>query len=438
MRRSIALKADRSFSHDQFLKSILQSLKSILQFFRSISPRGSKTFRHFVAASPAQPGTTETSAPAPAAGAGESHREPVAAAASIDRSRTKKQPERIVIFRLGSLGDTVVSLPCLHKVAEVFPNAERIVLTNVPVSAKAAPLDMILANSALIDGVIDYPIGLRSAQRLWALRRRLRDVGATTMIYLAPVRGRLEVYRDIVFFWICGITRIIGAPTSKDLCEHRVDPVSGDLEPECSRLARTLAALGPIELADPANWDLRLTDRERAVGAKTVAAFEGRPYIAINMGGKAIENIWGDDNWRGLFRELSRTHGGYGLLIIGSADDAACVASVTESWPSAVVNACGQLAPRESAAALERADLFVGHNSGPMHLAAACGVTVVALFGNANPPRVWHPYGQRHRVIQRMQGIFAIKIADIAAAVREALPPSVDGELKLRLEDPGA
>jgi ADP-heptose:LPS heptosyltransferase len=73
-----------------------------------------------------------------------------------------------------------------------------------------------------------------------------------------------------------------------------------------------------------------------------------------------------------------------------------------------------------------------------MHLAAACGVTVVALFGNANPPRVWHPYGPRHRVIQRMQGIFAIKVVDIAAAVREASPSSVDAELKLRLEDPGA
>ena len=217
-------------------------------------------------------GENRTSACA-AANSGDSQREPVAAAASIDRSRTKKEPERIVIFRLGSLGDTIVSLPCLPvRWPEVFPNAERIVLTNVPVSAKAAPLDMILANSALIDGVIDYPIGLRSAQRLWALRRRLRDVRARTMIYLAPVRGRLEVYRDIVFFWLCGITQIIGAPTSKDLCEHRIDPVSGDLEPECSRLARTLAPLGRIELEDPANWDLRLTDRERAVGAKTVAA----------------------------------------------------------------------------------------------------------------------------------------------------------------------
>ena len=53
----------------------------------------------------------------------------------------------IVIYRLGSLGDTIVALPCFHAITRAHPGAERIVLTNFPVSAKAAPLEGILGGS---------------------------------------------------------------------------------------------------------------------------------------------------------------------------------------------------------------------------------------------------------------------------------------------------
>ncbi len=357
----------------------------------------------------------------------ESDREPAGgdrpgASSAAQPARSGKPIRRILIYRLGSLGDTVVALPCLHKVAEIFPDAERYVLTNVPVSSKAAPLATILANAGLIDGAIPYPVGLRSITKLLALAWRLRGLGASTLIYLSPPRGLISVYRDIAFFLLCGFTRIIGAPTTRDLRLCRVDPATGLTEQECVRLTRTIAELGPIDLDNSASWDLRLTDPERQVGAKTIAVFNGRPFIGINMGGKAAENHWGDDNWRNLLREIARDYGGYGLLVVGAADDAACVAYVTENWPSEVVNACGRLLPRESAAALEEANLFIGHDLGPLHLAAACGVTCVGIYGGLNEPRQWHPYGSQHRIIHRMEGVGSISFKEVATAVRASLP----------------
>jgi heptosyltransferase-3 len=348
----------------------------------------------------------------------------------LSSANSKKFAERIVVFRLGSLGDTIVALPCLHKVADAFPNAERFVLTNIPVSTKAAAIEAILANSKLIDGVIEYPVRLRSIKQLWTLRQRLKRLGASTLIYLAPVRGLAEIYRDIVFFRLCGFKRIIGAPYTLDLCRNRVDGVTGFEEQECIRLTRTLVDLGTIDLDNQANWDLRLTDQERENAGTLLAAFNERPFIAINMGGKFAQNHWGNENWRRLFIELASTHGAYGLLIVGAAEDAGCVAEVTQSWPSPIVNACGRLAPRESAAALEKAMLFIGHDSGPMHLAAACGVTCVALLSGLNQPRKWHPYGAGHRVIHRMEGMTAISVHEVTAAVREALTASVEAAIK--------
>jgi hypothetical protein len=55
--------------------------------------------------------------------------------------------ERVLLYRLGSLGDMVVALPALHLVARTFPDAERRLLTNDPVSAKAAPAEAVLGGA---------------------------------------------------------------------------------------------------------------------------------------------------------------------------------------------------------------------------------------------------------------------------------------------------
>ena len=57
------------------------------------------------------------------------------------------------------------------------------------------------------------------------------------------------------------------------------------------------------------------------------------------------------------------------------------------------------MTPRETAAAFGRAASFIGHDSGPMHLAAAVGLRCTAVFSARNIPRVWFPYGDHHRVI---------------------------------------
>ena len=83
----------------------------------------------------------------------------------------------ILIFRIGSIGDTVVALPCFHLIARAFPSVRRVVVTNTPVSVKAAPLESVLSNSGLIDGVIHFSPATRSLRDLLELRKRIRKSG---------------------------------------------------------------------------------------------------------------------------------------------------------------------------------------------------------------------------------------------------------------------
>jgi len=68
--------------------------------------------------------------------------------------------ERVLIYRLGSLGDTVAALPCFHLIERAFPDAERLVLTNVPVSTKAAPLCEMAVKPRQEPGADCPPVGI--------------------------------------------------------------------------------------------------------------------------------------------------------------------------------------------------------------------------------------------------------------------------------------
>ena len=326
----------------------------------------------------------------------------------------KAAARRVLIYRLGSLGDMVVALPALHLVERAFPNAERRLLTNVPVSSKAAPAEGVLGGSGLVQGFVRYPLGTRSVwhlARLWWTLVRWRP---QVVVYLAGARGVAVARRDARFFRLFGARRLVGVPLTEAMqqntygAERAAGYVAGlfevDLEPEAARLVRCLAELGEADVEEPASWDLRLSDVEREAAASAIGedAQRLRP-IAVSVGTKVQAKDWGRDNWRALLARVAEQSPGRALLLVGAGEEADASEFAAGGWRERgggpVVNLCGRLSPRESAAALARAEIFLGHDSGPMHLAAAVGTPCVAVFAARNLPRQWFPVGRQHRVV---------------------------------------
>jgi heptosyltransferase-3 len=327
----------------------------------------------------------------------------------------------VLIYRLGSLGDTVLCLPCFHRVAERFPDSRRIVITNKPVSTSAPGLSDVLAGSDLIHGTIEYRVGSRSPLELGRLWLQLRLLKAEALVYLTAARGTSIVLRDLRFFRSCGITKIIGAPVTDDLQANRLDPITGDEEQECTRLTRTIAELGPIDLDDRAYWDLRLTNMERRAANDVLEPFHGRQFVAVNMGGKSVDNDWGQDNWQTLIAALHRRFNNVRVVFVGAESDAGRAKIGAAQKPEQSLNLCGKLKPRETAAVLTRASLFIGHDSGPLHLAAACNVPCVGIYSNRHKPRKWHPYGMWHRIFHPSGPISSVPVDHVRDAVVSAL-----------------
>ena len=310
-----------------------------------------------------------------------------------------KGRQRILIYRLGSLGDTIVALPALRLIARAFPDAERWMLTNFSVNAKAAHVAQVLDGTGLVNGYLEYPIGTRDLFTLIKLRKKIRQLRPNVLIYMTESRSLLKILRDALFFRWCGLRRLIGVPYTADLrtCRRLEE---GMYEYEGARLARCLRELGGARLDDPAAFDLVLSEAERRA-AHTILApnTTARPLLAVSIGAKVDVKDWGDKNWSALLSQVSKSLSGWGLVMLGAEVERTRSDALAKCWQGDSLNLCGRLSVRESAAMLENCRLFIGHDSGPMHLAAAVGTPCVAVFSARNMPGVWFPYGNRHRVL---------------------------------------
>jgi heptosyltransferase-3 len=316
---------------------------------------------------------------------------------------------RVLIYRLGSLGDMVVALPALHLIARAFPDADRRLLTNRPVHSKAPAAQAVLANTGLVDGYFGYDVGTRNVWALLKLWWMLRRWQPEVVVYLAGARGVEAAQRDVKFLRYCGVKKFIGVPLREEMqknfygAETDAD-CKDDWEPEAERLARCIAELGDAHCERMANWDLHLTAAERKEADRQigVAGLQTR-LIALSVGTKVQAKDWGVENWRALVAKMVREFPGRSLMLIGAPEENVASEFAATAWREGqgglVINLCGRLTPRQSAAALERAEVFIGHDSGPMHLAAAVGTPCAVIFSARNIPRQWFPVGKQHKVV---------------------------------------
>jgi heptosyltransferase-3 len=360
---------------------------------------------------------------------------------------TPKQ-KRILIYRLGSLGDTVMVLPVFHQIRRAYPDADITLLTNSPVVNKAAPLESILGQGYFFDRVLAYPVGTRSPGVLLNLIKQIRALKIDTVVYLAGVRilstlfkTKVTVWRDRWFFKAAGVKTLIGFPSVLEDFELSVDALTGDLEWEAKRMARRAQPLGNINLDDDGSWDLRFTPDELSAANECLSKMPvGASIIAASTGTKSQVNHWEESNWFNMLAHLGKQLPGWQLVMLGGPDEFDEAGRCLDAWSGGGVNLCGKTSPRVSGAILKQAKVFIGHDSGPMHLAAAGGTPCVAVFSARHFPRQWYPRGNfntiiYHRtdcagcgldvcVVQQKKCILSITVNEVTSAVMNILVPA--------------
>lgn len=142
----------------------------------------------------------------------------------------------------------------------------------------------------------------------------------------------------------------------------------------------------------------------------------GARLVAVHAGSGSILKNWPLARWTELCTALTREHRADLLLITGEADPAAATALAPFGTPA------HQRPLGELVSLLAQCRFFLGHDSGISHLAAACGVPCLLLFGPTDPA-LWAPPAPHVHVLKRGPALDSISLADVEAALRLRLPP---------------
>ncbi len=330
---------------------------------------------------------------------------------------TLPQDARILVVKLATIGDLLLATPALRALRETYPRA-RIDLLVTPASAG------LLNDWELIDKVIvldkylfDYPqqllknpLNLLKLGPLWHDLRGGQYDAVILMHHLTLFFGRLKhqlLMRGTGAKWRVGLdnghgwflnVRVkddgFGAMHEADYClalANAVGASTGDkrltipLSHEERRQARLLVYGGD----EPMTFELE----PEVLAGKPNTPF-ARPIIAMHpgSGGYSTARRWGQERFAQLADTLYRDFGGQ-LLLVGGPEEARLHQQITDMMRSnmPVRSLAGKSTIKVTAAVLELADLFIGNDAGPMHLAAAVGTPTVAIFGLSNS-QAWGPY----------------------------------------------
>ncbi len=358
---------------------------------------------------------------------------------AVRPATTHPDPARILILQLDHMGDAVLTSPLVSRLRSAYPSAEIDVLaspSNREVFASNPDVDRVrLASRNWFER---KPGRWALGSAVWTLGRSLQGCGYDLGI---DVRGDIL---SVLVLTIAGIPRRLGwtmggggflltdvagwVPGRHEVRSRMalLDRLGIEQDGPCrvvvhardedrvrvgqrlrhawpGRQGRELVAVGPSR-----------PGRSRGVGLKAMRApapppsideadwlHAGRfgaeaPLLAAHLGAGTAAKRWPDRHWQALIGRFLAE--GWRVILVGGPDDVASAGSIARH--DRLRDWTGQLPVSETAALLERADFFIGSDSGPAHIAASAGTPSLVLFSGTNRPRQWRPWSRRTMILR--------------------------------------
>ena len=292
--------------------------------------------------------------------------------------------ERILLIRLSSLGDIVLTTPAIRAVRARFPDAYIAML----VAKQSAE---ILRENPHLNEIITFDRLAKNKDTGEMLRviRMLRERKFTLAIDLQ------RKFRTEMLMYFSGAAERIGKGR---FCSVRV-PEWGN-QHATAHYFDLLHAAGI--LAEDQRLELFLSESERldAVQRFDIAGVNaGELKVGFFPGAGWKLREWMPERFAAIGDKLVE-HFNANVLIFGGQRETALVQTVANLMNARAIPFAGNLQIRQLAACIEKCDLFLTNDTGPMHIAAAVGTPTVSLFGPGNHIR-FQPLGTLHQTIRR-------------------------------------
>jgi len=304
-------------------------------------------------------------------------------------SRHADSAPRVLIVRLSAIGDVIHGLPVLCGLREAWPGAH----LSWVVEHRAGAL---LEGHAALDELVPLPRGwFKSPGEVWRLRRRLRALRPDVTLDLQGLTKSAAVA------WLSGCRRRIGFGDVKGRELSRWLNTELVHTSAAHVIDANLQLLAPLGIhVENVRFDVPEREADARSAQATIDRLDlGHGYAVLNPGAGWPSKLWPADRFAAVARRLGRQWR-LPSLVVWAGDQ-------ERAWAEAIVaggEGHARLAPgtslQELAALARRAVLFVGSDTGPLHIAAAVGTPCVGLYGPMPAARNG-PYGPAHIALQK-------------------------------------
>jgi ADP-heptose:LPS heptosyltransferase len=303
------------------------------------------------------------------------------------------------VIRGGAIGDFILTLPALKALRDSRPGAHIEILGYKHIAVLAENRFYAQAVRSIEYGPLSRFFAANAE-----LPAELADYFAGFDLVISYLYDPDEVFGKNLRR--CGVEDLLyGPPKIVEAAGHAA-----------SQLARPIEEIGIEVLTLGARIFPSTEDREFA---RDFLGTLPQPILAIHPGSGSEQKNWPLENWIALFsenRDLSLSGKFSSLVVVSGEADDAQIGQLEREWKRRSVRFAKSLPLPRLAAVLEHS-VFVGHDSGISHLAAAAGAHCILLFGPTNPD-VWAPKNNNVQVLKAPKGSMRdLQIEQIEAAL---------------------
>ena len=296
--------------------------------------------------------------------------------------------KNVLIIKLRYIGDVLLATPTVRAIKAAQPDVRITMMVN------RGTEDVLSENPDLKEIVVLDKGSLAAQSRLIAgLRSRRFD----TVIDLT------DGDRSAFLSWISGASVRIGFNDEHRWRGKYYTQVIQSVLGVQHRIDRDLEALKPMGIqADSKDLVLRVTPEEVDSADQLLDQLgvqRSQSMVILQPGARYWFKAWPPERYAELADRVTSQYGCH-VLIGGSSADLDLAQQIRQMAKSRPTIMAGRTTIKQFAAIAKRSVLFVGSDSGAMHIAAAVGTSVVALFGPSNPVE-WGPHGGAVEVIYK-------------------------------------
>jgi heptosyltransferase-2 len=301
----------------------------------------------------------------------------------------------ILIFRTGSIGDSICALPAIFSIRKKYPDSKISILTN--------PAGKNISMDYLLDPTLDITIVNYLGLGFIGLLKLLKKGNYDLFIELPQTHSTWKTnVRNLFTARLIGASFGFGWQVYASSLFKQYQQTNNHFLPETERLLKILQNEG-IE-SNHKIFPLAISNENKTTVYNLLDQYQllhPSKNIAIVAGAKRTTNRWPIDRFANVISQLSKE--GYNLLLIGGKDDISTIKPL-QNIPN-VYDFVGKLTPIESGVLMQYCGLVISNDTGPLHLAYAVGTPIVGIYSARDYPIHWYPPRTSLNKILRMDDV---------------------------------